>query len=231
MNDNTTAASGAAPASLSKTDIARIWRRVTGGVQFQPHEYVLFRAIADEAAALATPVQVAPPGWQPIKTAPERGIILLGLAPNEEHEDGYVSPGYWMESDDDGPDNMGHDAGFVDVHFDFFTCARSIGNPAYQHKGLQPTHWMPLPPAPGQVAPQDDARDAAEELDEDERNHLAETLGDLENDGETTTDYETLMDWAERGFLRCTFFEITQEGWDAIAPAAKPTDPAEESQA
>jgi len=99
-------------------------------------------------ALLVAPTPAQPSEWQPIETAPQRGIILLGLTPNEEHEDGYVSPGYWMESDDDGPDNMGHDAGFVDVHFDFFTCARSIGNPAYQHKGLQPTHWQPLPPPP-----------------------------------------------------------------------------------
>jgi len=56
-------------------------------------------------------------------------------------------------------------------------------------------------------------------LDDDERSHLGETLAELESDGQTTTDYETLIDWAGRGFLRCKYFEITPEGWAATLPS------------
>ena len=93
-------------------------------------------------------------GWQPIETASkytEHGIrqhLLLGYAPNEIHEDGFVSQGYWMEPEEDAPDNMGHDGGWVDVHFDFFSCGRSFGAEAYRSAGTQPTHWQPLPPSP-----------------------------------------------------------------------------------
>ena len=94
-------------------------------------------------------------GWQPIETASkytEHGIrqhLLLGYAPDEIHEDGFVSQGYWMEPEEDAPDNMGHDGGWVDVHFDFFSCGRSFGAEAYRSTGTQPTHWQPLPAAPG----------------------------------------------------------------------------------
>jgi hypothetical protein len=71
---------------------------------------------------------------------------MLGF--NDDEIGGFVGQGRWHEEDHDGPDNMGHDAGFMDDQYQFFRCARSIGNPAYQHKGLQPTHWMPLPAAP-----------------------------------------------------------------------------------
>ena len=101
-------------------------------------------------------------GWMPIETAPkhtEHGVVqhlLLGYAPDETHEDGFVSQGYWMEADDDGPDNMGHDAGFVDVHFTFFSCGRSFGAESYRSSGLQPTHWrhLPTPPAAAPKEPQ-----------------------------------------------------------------------------
>lgn len=87
-------------------------------------------------------------GWQPIATAPRDGKpIILGFEMDEEYG-GFVGQGRWHEEDHDGPDNMGHDAGFMDDQFDFFKCARSFGNPAYQHNGLQPTHWQPLPAAP-----------------------------------------------------------------------------------
>lgn len=90
-------------------------------------------------------------GWQDIATAPKDGTaIILGLPPEEGEHDGFSGQGRWHQEDDDGPDNMGHDAGFMDDNFSFFRCARSIGNPAYQHKGLQPTAWQPLPSAPTQ---------------------------------------------------------------------------------
>lgn len=93
-------------------------------------------------------------GWKPIETAPkytEHGVrqhLLLGYAPDEIHEDGFVSQGYWIEAEEDAPDNMGHDGGWVDVHFDFFSCGRSFGAEAYRSAGTQPTHWKPLPAPP-----------------------------------------------------------------------------------
>lgn len=93
--------------------------------------------------------------WRPIATAPKDGQpIILGRAGNDD-----VCPfsgqGRWYEEDHDGPDNMGHDAGFLDDEFQFFRCARSFGNPAYQSTGTQPTHWMPLPKPPNTDQPED----------------------------------------------------------------------------
>ena len=112
--------------------------------------------IADAVLALlAAPPAAQAEGWQPIETASkytEHGIrqhLLLGYAPDEIHEDGFVSQGYWMEPEEDAPDNRGHDGGWVDVHFDFFSCGRSFGAEAYRSTGTQPTHWQPLPAAPG----------------------------------------------------------------------------------
>lgn len=52
----------------------------------------------------------------------------------------------------------------------------------------------------------------ADELAEFER-----TVGDFEDDGETSTDYTLLLNWAQRGLLECTHFEVTKAGQAILA--------------
>jgi hypothetical protein len=50
----------------------------------------------------------------------------------------------YSEIDEDGPDCMGHDAGFIG--YKFAMAGRSFGNPQYKYPSIgQPTHWMLLP--------------------------------------------------------------------------------------
>ena len=75
---------------------------------------------------------------------------MLGRSDDVENDlDRVSTTGYWIEAEDDGVDYMGADAGFVDVDFQIFSPSRSFGAEKYRNKGSQPTHWMPLPPAPG----------------------------------------------------------------------------------
>jgi len=105
-------------------------------------------ALLDEIDALRAELQARQ--WQPIESAPRDGtLILLGRGPIEDC-DAISVPGYWQEGWDDSIDDMGCDSGFVDVHFQEFSGGRSFGAEKYRCASNQPTHWMPLPPAPPQ---------------------------------------------------------------------------------
>lgn len=74
----------------------------------------------------------APSGWQPIATVPKDGTAFLGFFPERQ---GYVArqdviPMYW-----NGSDWCNSLSGYV--------------------MSITPTHWMPLPPAPGDAPPPD----------------------------------------------------------------------------
>lgn len=178
MNDKIPAASGAAPASLSKTDIARIWRRVTGGVQFQPHEYVLLRAIADEAAALAS--REASPATltdeqvrEAFRASDSLGDPMRHRTPWQVWRDAFaafaalaspqVDPAHVKDSID-WPD---------DAQIECWRAAadtllqgrRTVSEPDLRHAAFQLQNAYlfasSLRATPTPVAPQDDARDAA----------------------------------------------------------------------
>ena len=53
-------------------------------------------------------------------------------------------------------------------------------------------------------------------LDADELDEFTRTVEDFEDNGETSTDYDTLMDWAQRGLLECTHFEVTAKAHDIM---------------
>tara|TARA_R110000868_G_scaffold411706_1_gene707776 strand:- start:14761 stop:15135 length:375 start_codon:yes stop_codon:yes gene_type:complete len=93
-------------------------------------------------------------GWRTIDSAPRDGTaILIGTMEDEAQETAAVSTlGWWQDAEDDGPDYMGTDGGFVDHAFSEFYPGRSFGNPTYQRSGSQPTHWRPLmaPPKAGE---------------------------------------------------------------------------------
>jgi hypothetical protein len=58
-------------------------------------------------------------------------------------------------------------------------------------------------------------------MDDDELAEFRQTAEDFEDNGETSTPYDVLMNWAERGFLDCTHFELTNAGKALIG---KPVD-------
>lgn len=86
--------------------------------------------------------------WQPIETAPRDGsFIMLGRAESEDHcAVSFI--GAWQEAYADSYDDMGQDAGFVDLLCSHFTPGRSFGSPSHQYPPRQPTHWMPIPAPP-----------------------------------------------------------------------------------
>ena len=73
--------------------------------------------------------------------------MLLGSIPDGEH-DAESTYGLWSDAEEDGPDVMGHDAGFWDIDYGVFQPGRSFGQESHRYEGRQPTHWMPLPEPP-----------------------------------------------------------------------------------
>jgi hypothetical protein len=71
------------------------------------------------------------------------------------------------------------------------------------------------------ASPQPVEQTRALTMDEGELDEFDRTVSDFEDDGETSTDYNLLMDWAQRGFLECTHFEVTKAGQDLLT-AARP---------
>jgi hypothetical protein len=69
-------------------------------------------------------------------------------------------------------------------------------------------------------------------MDVDELAEFERTVAEFEDASETSTDYDQLMDWARRGLLECTHFEVTKSGNDILAaapialalPAAQPRE-------
>lgn len=86
--------------------------------------------IIDEAAACIREMVE----WRPIETAPRDGTLILCLYP-ERHGQGRVSLRYWAFGD--WP-SSGRTEGWSDQH--------------RQLRKTDPTHWLPLPPAPGAEA-------------------------------------------------------------------------------
>lgn len=90
----------------------------------------VLRKVWDEAQRQATPT------WQPIETAPKNGTWILLAAKDDREENLAVQSGFWSIIYD----------GWRDFKND--NCA--IG-------GFEPTHWMPLPPAPTASKPLSDS--------------------------------------------------------------------------
>jgi hypothetical protein len=61
--------------------------------------------------------------------------------------------------------------------------------------------------------------DQALTMDVDELAEFERTVAEFEDASETSTDYDQLMDWARRGLLECTHFEVTKSGNDILAAA------------
>lgn len=72
--------------------------------------------------------------WRPIETAPRDGTLILCLYP-DRHGQGRLSLRYWAVGD--WP-SSGRTEGWSDQH--------------RQLRKTDPTHWIPLPPAPGAEA-------------------------------------------------------------------------------
>jgi hypothetical protein len=80
--------------------------------------------------------------WQPIETAPKDGTEVLVWC------DEGLDIASWSNEEPDGPDSMGHDAGWWGTRQPMDP-GRHTGNPEYYRDAEnQPWAWMPAPAAP-----------------------------------------------------------------------------------
>lgn len=116
-----------------------------------------------------------PDGWRPIETAPTRRKVLVSwldaLGKRRTTCACYFGAGEldmddsYTDSDSDGADEDGKnaDAGWFEE--------RETGDPGYYELREPLTHWMPLPPAPGE-APSADARSAVGKIEPNDTDRL-----------------------------------------------------------
>jgi len=108
------------------------------------------------SAALAA--QPAPSPWRPIETAPKDGTRLL-LAYQTIYQKwrrvvAFYAPKFAIEGNDDGSDWCEYDEANdrYCLPEGWYECIENWDDYSSVHmSGVEPTHWMPLPPAPKEV--------------------------------------------------------------------------------
>lgn len=110
------------------------------------------------------------------------------------------------------------DAQIVEIYDEFYT----------QEDDRESGHILPFARALLAATPLT-RPDVSDMLSPDEIEDFARAADDFTECGETSTDYSKLMDWARRGFLECTHFDVMPKGRSAVAAArallASPTTP------
>lgn len=95
-----------------------------------------------DALASSTPESSVGAEWRPIETAPKDGTEVL-IWNSEGHE-----IAHWIDREEDGPDQPGHDAGWLGT---FAFPGRSWGLRLRSEPQGQARAWMPLPAAPAEA--------------------------------------------------------------------------------
>lgn len=115
----------------------------------------LIDVVCDRARA-ALAAQPAPSEWRPIETAPKDGTRML-LAYQTPYKKwrrviAFYAPKLAIEGNDYGSDWCEYDEA-TDRYFlpeGWYECIENWDDYSSVHMtGVEPTHWMPLPPAPG----------------------------------------------------------------------------------
>jgi hypothetical protein len=125
------------------------WDDRTSPDDYPEHLLITSEELADILRNFAEAVIPSPEtnmrGWQDISTAPKDNSSVLVAIPGKEASDWTVCEAYF------DPDNFeGGDWWLAGTRHDDWG-ASSISDCMWSN----PTHWMPLPPAPGDTAPKD----------------------------------------------------------------------------